>query len=150
MQTIYYIYVMREIQISRKNKIREDGKIINIKTGEEFIPAKDRDGYYKIMYFGKCKLVHRLVAELFIPNPNNLPCVDHKNHDRTDNRKENLRWVTQKQNANNRIKHSKNPRAKKNAEYMAKYIKEHPDYYADFKRKQNIRNKKARKNNLRT
>jgi hypothetical protein len=42
--------------------------------------------------------VHRLVAETFIPNPNNLPFIDHINANRLDNRVENLRWCTEKQN----------------------------------------------------
>lgn len=42
--------------------------------------------------------VHRLVAQAFIPNPNNLPEVDHKNGRKLDNRANNLRWVTKEDN----------------------------------------------------
>lgn len=49
---------------------------------------------------GKSKnaLVHRVVAEAFIPNPKALRCVNHKNSIRTDNRADNLEWVTHKEN----------------------------------------------------
>lgn len=48
-------------------------------------------------------LISRLVALAFIPNPENKPCIDHINTDRTDNRVENLRWVTQQENLANPI-----------------------------------------------
>ena len=133
---------MKEVQINRNLKLREDGKLINIHTGEEFIPYINEHGYYKTSSRGKNKLVHRLVAELFIPNPENKPCVDHINRNRLDNRVENLRWVTDKENANNRQIHSKNP---KNAERVLNYYKEHPEKYEEMKRKQNERKKLLRK-----
>ena len=50
---------------------------------------------------GKTYSLHRLLAEAFIPNPDNKPCVDHINTIITDNRIENLRWATHQENSNN-------------------------------------------------
>lgn len=49
----------------------------------------------------KIKMVHKLVAESFIPNGDNKPFIDHINNIKTDNRVENLRWVTHKENMRN-------------------------------------------------
>lgn len=45
-------------------------------------------------------LVQRFIAECFIPNPQNLPCINHKNEDKTNNRVENLEWCDYKYNNN--------------------------------------------------
>ena len=53
-----------------------------------------KDGrYYK-------KYIHRLVADAFIPNPNNLPFVNHKDEDGTNNFIDNLEWCTREYNVN--------------------------------------------------
>lgn len=63
---------------------------------------------YKFLFLSKGGvakryLVHRLVAEAFIPNPDHKRCVDHINTVKWDNRVENLRWVTHSENSNNPI-----------------------------------------------
>lgn len=61
-----------------------------------------KNGYDTVMFSvdGKvtCNYVHRLVAEAFIPNPNNYMEINHKNHIKTDNRVDNLEWCNRKQN----------------------------------------------------
>ena len=68
----------------------------------EVKPWLDNCGYpvVAIPYRKNCYM-HRLVAEAFIPNPEDKPAVDHINGNKLDNRIENLRWVTQKENRNN-------------------------------------------------
>ena len=60
------------------------------------------DGYIRVTLNGKLYYKHRLVASQFIDNPNNLSDVDHINHNRTDNRIENLRWVSHSENQFNK------------------------------------------------
>lgn len=64
--------------------------------------STDRHGYTKttIVVNGERKTlaVHRVIAELFIPNPENKPEVNHINGSKTDNRVSNLEWVTRSEN----------------------------------------------------
>lgn len=61
-------------------------------------PVNQGNGYYRVRLQkgvdSKFKLVHRLVAEAFIPNPGNLPCVNHKDENPSNNSMNNLEWCT--------------------------------------------------------
>ena len=84
------------------------GTILRIrKTKTTLRKQRKQKGYMRISLFkkgegkkGKGFFVHRLLALHFIPNPENKPYIDHINGIRDDNRLENLRWVTHKENMN--------------------------------------------------
>lgn len=80
------------------------GNVINVKTNKILKPIFCGGGYSDV---GLCNngiskrfKIHRLVAQAFIPNPDNLPQVNHINEDKTDNRVENLEWCDVRYNIN--------------------------------------------------
>ena len=77
-------------------------EIRNKRTEKILKESLNGDGYYYVHLNRMRYVKHRLIAKQFIPNPNNLPCVDHINHQRNDNHISNLRWVSSSENNKNR------------------------------------------------
>ena len=85
-------------------EVSDSGLVRRIGSTKCLKPSVNKDGYLGVVLSknGKQKgiSVHRLVALMFIPNPENKPEVNHKNENRNDNRAENLEWMTHKNNIN--------------------------------------------------
>ena len=84
--------------------VKCDYESYRLHKGKVLSPAKDRYGYLYVVLScnGKHKTitVHRLVAQAFIPNPDDLPIINHKDEDKLNNCVENLEWCTAKYNMN--------------------------------------------------
>lgn len=95
--------VWKQIEDYPNYFISNTGKIRNVKTGRELSQRLTRYGYLEVHLCKNGKQnylkIHRLVAQAFIPNPDNLDTVDHLNSIKTDNRIENLRWLSRSENS---------------------------------------------------
>lgn len=129
--------------------ITENGEIINKKSGKVLKHSINKAGYHYLTLYDlngnhKKFLVHRLVAIAHIPNPSNLKQVNHKNMDKSDNRKTNLEWCSCKDNIrharknganiytkerNNKISETKRgvARSRETVEKMSNYMKSLPE-----------------------
>lgn len=91
-------------------QVSDEGQVISLvidshRRGRILKPMKTHKGYLNVDLVDKDGVkksfrIHRLVAQAFLPNPLNLPQVNHKNEDKTDNRVENLEWCDQSYNIN--------------------------------------------------
>lgn len=93
-------------EVSNLGRIRTKFRMVNGKAGPNSVPVYpkikesyiDEDGYCRISLYedGRTELrgVHQIVARAFLPNPDNLPQVNHLSGIKTDNRAENLEWAT--------------------------------------------------------
>ena len=88
----YEIWTEYPYQIRKKSNQRIVKERVDNKRGGYLICCLNGKSFYK----------HRIIAKQFIPNPNKYEFVDHISRVRTDNRIENLRWLSQRMNNNNR------------------------------------------------
>ena len=130
---------------TNKYEISNLGRVRNCKRGNILTPNKSR-GYLEIRLCKDGKMeafyVHRLVATAFIDNPNNLPEVNHKDFDKTNNTIENLEWISREDN----VKHACNDEykmkerkqklseANKGKNKGKKYTEEHKHKISEAKR----------------
>ena len=112
------------------------GRVKSKKTGK-LLKSYQTKGYLRVSLYNdagrKCKLVHRLVAEAFIPNPQNKPEVNHINGCKADANVCNLEWATASENMShahsNRLRPKVNTQGEKNGfskltEFQVKQIKQ--------------------------
>ena len=107
---IYQVSNNGRIKSLSRKIVRKNGQFAKVK--ETILkPGTDRYGYSFVVLCNdrvkRTTAIHRLVAAAFIPNPDNLPEIDHIDGDRANNHADNLRWVTVKENQNNPITKSK-------------------------------------------
>lgn len=86
-------------RVRSKKRVASDGKLLY----PRIMFGALNDGYHVVNLQGTTFRVHRLVAEAFIPNPDNKPYVNHKDADRLNNFVDNLEWCTQLENVQHAI-----------------------------------------------
>lgn len=113
-------------------EITEDGKVYNKKWGRYVKPQPNGAGYLRVHIAGRMYFVHRLVAEKYVPNPENKPQVNHKDGNHQNNCASNLEWVSNKDNSLHALRNGmmwieeRHPMAKLKREDVV-YIKSHPE-----------------------
>lgn len=90
---------IKDIKGFENYQVTDDGRVWN-KKKNKWQKQWLRNGYPCVSLKRRFFSVHRLVAIAFIPNPDNLPIINHKDENKTNNKVENLEWCTHKYNTN--------------------------------------------------
>ena len=90
--------IWKKIEGYENYSVSTYGRVRNDKTGRILKPMDKNKGYLYVNLQDKCHRIHRLVAQTFIPNPNNYPIVNHKDEDKSNNNVKNLEWCTSQYN----------------------------------------------------
>ena len=107
------VEVWTDISVAPEYDISSFGRVRRKKPrmdGSDFFPKPWRNsmGYIRVRLNNKNYLLHRLLAQAFIPNPEGKPCVDHRDGNPQNNSLENLRWCTHAENNRNSKKRKDN------------------------------------------
>ena len=123
------------------------GRVRNLVSGKFIKPSQKNDGYCRVCLYknggGKCINIHRLVAQAFIPNPDNLPEINHLDEDKTNNRVDNLEFCNHKYNCNYGTLQQRRILTNINSgkytgltrtEYCKKYRENNKEYFKEYRK----------------
>ena len=126
MSDIVFVIVTRIPGFEEEYGISEDCDVYSYKS-KRFLKTTLDKGYYRVSLTkdekSYLKFIHRLIAETFIPNPDNNPFVDHIDRDPKNNSLSNLRWCTHQENQMNTSKTKQNTSSRYKGVYWDKRAK---------------------------
>ena len=113
-------------------EITRNGEIFNRHNGRQVKPQPNGKGYLRFLLNGKLVFVHRIVAQLYVPNPDNKSQVNHKDGNKKNNCADNLEWVDNQQNRDHAISkglhiHGEKCPWAKLTKKQVEFIRNHPE-----------------------